>query len=106
MNATENDIKRFMAKVEKLDNGCWYWTGARSRGKGNKKWYGSFHINGKKVRAHVFSSEVLGGKHCPQGYHRAHTCNFSMCVNDEHIEIQTREQNQAEINRRRNSNDK
>lgn len=41
MDHRPEDVKRFFRYVEKLPNGCWYWTGARSRGKGNRKWYGS-----------------------------------------------------------------
>lgn len=32
LKASDQDIARFMSYVEKLPNGCWYWTGARSRG--------------------------------------------------------------------------
>lgn len=84
--ALKNDIARFMSKVDKLPNGCWFWTGARSRGRGNKKWYGSFHFRGRVIRAHVFAHDILAKKHCPQGYHRDHTCHFSMCVNPDHLE--------------------
>ncbi len=93
--ASEADIKRFMAKVDKLPNGCWYWTGARSRGKGNSKWYGSFSIAGKVVRAHRFSVEVFKKLFCPPGHHRDHTCCFSMCVNPDHLEIVSHEENQT-----------
>ncbi len=88
------DIVRFMKMVDVLPNGCWYWQGARSRGKGNKKWYGSFRVGGKVVRAHRFAAEVLGGKFCPNGSHRDHTCSFSMCVNPAHIEIVSHKENQ------------
>jgi len=47
---TQADIARFFKYVEKLPNGCWFWAGARSRGKGNKKWYGSFRLNGTTYR--------------------------------------------------------
>lgn len=91
IQATEADIRRFMSFVEKLPSGCWFWAGARSRGKGNRKWYGSFHlkIDGKDrtVRAHRFSCEVLAKRPCPPEHHRDHTCEFSLCVNFDHIEI-------------------
>lgn len=80
------DLERFMSYVDKLPNGCWFWTGARSRGKGKKKWYGSFRYNGKTVRAHVYSCDVIGEKTVPSGWHRDHTCVFSLCVNPEHID--------------------
>lgn len=93
-HATQRDIDRFMRHVDKLPSGCWFWTGARSRGRGNRKWYGSFRVGGRVVRAHRFSCDVLGGRTCPPGHHRDHTCRFSLCVNFEHLEIVTHEENQ------------
>ena len=90
----QDDIDRFMSKVDKLPGGCWYWMGARSKGSGNCKFYGSFSVKGRVVRAHRFAAECIGGNPCPPGHHRDHTCNFSMCVNPEHIEIVTHEENQ------------
>ncbi len=100
IQATDADIARFFKYVEKLPNGCWFWNGARSRGRGNRKWYGSFKIKikgkWKTVRAHAFSCHVLGKKPpLPPGYDRDHTCKFSLCVNDAHIEIVTKEVNNA-----------
>lgn len=85
---TVEDVNRFFGYVEILPNGCWFWTGARSKGRGNKKWYGSFWIGKRTVRAHRFSCDMVG-KACPPGYHRDHTCVFSLCVNPFHIEIVT-----------------
>ncbi|MGV0817143.1 hypothetical protein [Martelella sp. AMO21009] len=94
MTFDEDDITRFMGYVEKLPNGCWFWTGARSRGKGNRKWYGSFRVKGKVVRAHRFACDAIGGKRLKPGDHRDHTCCFSLCVNPDHLEIVTHEENQ------------
>jgi hypothetical protein len=93
---TEADIARFMKYVDKLPNGCWFWTGARSRGKGNKKWYGSFRLGKRTVRAHRFSCEAIKGIELPPGHDRGHTCDFSLCVCPDHIEIVTKEANQAQ----------
>jgi hypothetical protein len=87
LQATEADVRRFMSYVEVLPSGCWLWTGARSRGKGNKKWYGSFRLGRRTVRAHRFASEVLGHHECPDGYDRDHKCELSLCVNPECIEV-------------------
>lgn len=87
LQASEDDVRRFMRFVEVLPSGCWYWTGARSRGKGNRKWYGSFRLGRRTVRAHRFASEVLGGQECPPGHDRDHRCEFSLCVNPECIEV-------------------
>lgn len=93
MNFTEKDIERFMRYFEKLPSGCWFWNGARSRGKGNRKWYGSFRVGKKAVRAHRFACEAIGGKYIANGgkyiaigEHRDHTCGFSLCVNPAHLE--------------------
>jgi HNH endonuclease len=94
ITAAPEDVARFLSYAEKLPCGCWYWTGARSRGGGNRKWYGSFSVGGKVVRAHRFSSEVLAGDECPPGHHRDHICCFSMCVNPAHLEVVTRQENQ------------
>lgn len=91
----EADIARFMSMVDVLPNGCWFWTGARSRGKGNKKWYGTFSYKGKSIRAHRFAHDVIGGKVCPPGHHRDHTCHFSLCVCPDHLEAVTRQVNQS-----------
>jgi len=99
--ATEADKVRFMRFVEKLPNGCWYWTGARSRGGGNRKWYGSFHVAGRAVRAHRFSNDVLGGRDCPEHHHRDHLCCFSMCVNPAHLEVVTHSENERRRQSRR-----
>lgn len=99
--ADSNDIERFLRFVEKLPSGCWYWTGARSRGNGNRKWYGSFRVKGKTVRAHRFVCEVIAGKQLPKGHHRDHTCGFSMCVNPGHLEIVTAEENERRKKQRR-----
>lgn len=56
----QSDITRFLSFVDVLPCGCWFWTGGRSRGRGNKKWYGSFWVKGRTVRAHRFSAVAIG----------------------------------------------
>lgn len=102
--ATPKDAERFYKYVEVLKCGCHFWTGARSRGKGNKKWYGSFWVAGKMIRAHRFADEVLAGRGpLPPGMHRDHTCEFSLCVNAEHLERVTHEENERRKQERRKS---
>ena len=98
---TAEEIARFNKYVEKLPCGCHFWTGARSRGKGNRKWYGSFRFRGKVIRAHRFAHDILGGKDCPPGYHRDHLCVFSLCVNQDHIEAITHAENERRKKARR-----
>lgn len=95
--ATAAEIARFMSFVQKLPCGCWFWTGARSRGRGNKAWYGSFHYRGKSIRAHIFAHDHLGGKVCPPGHHRDHDCRFSLCVHPDHVWARTPADNQSRV---------
>jgi hypothetical protein len=99
----QEDFQRFFKYVEILPNGCWFWTGARSRGKGNKKWYGSFRVGQRVVRAHRFACDMVG-KACPPGHHRDHSCVFSLCVNPFHIDVIPKEDNQRLKLERRGDN--
>lgn len=102
MEATEEEIARFMSFVDVLPNGCWFWTGARSRGggrrkglKGRGKWYGTFRFRGKAIRAHRFSCDYIGHhKPLPKGQHRDHLCRFTLCVRPEHFERVTHAENE------------
>lgn len=98
------DTERFFENVDKLPNGCWFWAGARSRGAGNRKWYGSFRVGKKVIRAHRFACDHLGGKVCPPGHHRDHTCGFSLCVNPDHLEVVTHRENQERKIKRKATN--
>lgn len=93
MPKTEAEIVlRFMSKVLVDEWGCWIWQGARSRGQGNKEWYGTFYIEpGRITRAHTYSHDTFKGKP-PKGWHRDHQCrehgaprDNSLCVNPRHI---------------------
>lgn len=80
------DVERFLTFIDVLPNGCWFWTGGRSRGEGKLKWYGTFWVGGKSIRAHRFACEALDNREPLQkGDHRDHTCMFSLCVNPYHI---------------------
>ena len=98
----EADVRRFFLYVDKLPNGCWFYTGCRSRGTGNRKWYGTFTAKGKRLRAHRFSCEAIGGRSAlPAGYHRDHICCFSLCVNPDHLEYVTHSENEKLKQKRR-----
>lgn len=94
LTASREDVERFMRYVDVLPSGCWFWTGGRSRGAGNSKWYGSFRLNGTTVRAHRFSCDVIAGRELPPGWHRDHGCEFSLCVNPDCVEFVSSEVNQ------------
>jgi hypothetical protein len=67
--------------------GCWYWTGS-PRGKG----YGGISLGGKKRAAHRVSYELFMGP-IPQGLQIDHLCRRPSCINPDHLEPVTREEN-------------
>lgn len=102
---TDDDKRRFMSYVVKHPCGCWFWIGGRSRGKGNKAWYSSFWVDGRTRRGHIVAAVMFGNGHT-SGHHEDHTCNFTLCVNPEHIETVTHAENQRrKIARQRERSD-
>lgn len=89
------DQERFWPKVDKTSNvnGCWEWIGANQYG------YGRFRklvpTTGKathQVLAHRWSYENLVGE-IPEGLDLDHLCRNRICVNPEHLEPVTNEEN-------------
>jgi len=93
---------RLMAQVEKIENGCWIWTGGVSRGNG----YGRAWLNGQTMTAHgavytAYVGAIPTGREvdhlchnrdpmCPGG-----PCMHRRCVNPEHLEAVTASTNQV-----------
>jgi len=81
------DVKeRFLEKVKKSGT-CWNWDASIRRGG-----YGRFTINGKSVVAHRFSYELLIGP-IPEGMQLDHLCRNRKCVNPDHLEPVTLQEN-------------
>ena len=82
--------ERFMDKVSPEPNsGCWLWTGYTLKG------YGRFGAGGRSagvVYAHRFSYEMHKGI-IPVGLEIDHTCNVKSCVNPDHLEAVTHQEN-------------
>jgi|SRR5882724_4565826 len=84
-------VVRFWRKVDKQENGCWIWTGSRSRKL--KKPYGMFRVNNILTRrAHVLSYELYYGP-VSEGKEVDHICRNTMCINPEHLEAVTHGEN-------------
>lgn len=79
-----NEI-RFMEKVRVLPCGCWEWTGWR-----DKDGYGMFNFRLeddtlKDIRATHASLAIFKQVSLPLAEQACHTCDYSSCVNPEHI---------------------
>ncbi len=79
--------ERFWAKVQKLDGGCWLWTGRLFRG------YGRIYWLGRERRAHRVALWLVKGIPLdtdPASSQPDHTCRNRACVNPDHLEMVTR----------------
>ena len=74
--------ERFITKVEKTET-CWLWLAAK-----NPKGYGSFDT----TYAHRWSYEYYKGP-IPVGWQIDHLCKITSCVNPDHLEAVTLEEN-------------
>ena len=84
--------ERFLAKVDKQPNGCWLWTGAKT-----KSGYGMFRelpasAGGKAEPAHRWAYKHWVGP-IPDGYTIDHKCRVISCVEPEHLEAVTAQDN-------------
>lgn len=77
---------RVLDRTVKTDT-CWLWPGNLT-GDG----YGRLKDNGKEVRAHRVVYEALVGS-IPEGMHLHHLCRTRNCVNPEHLEPVTNQEN-------------
>ena len=81
--------QRFLGYVDKTET-CWHWTGyVMSVG------YGQFHWNGTK-RAHRVAYRLWIGE-IPEGSVVHHSCSTRHCVNPEHLQIVSPNENIAEM---------
>ena len=94
-------VVRFWERVQKGDGGwaCWEWLGGKDR-----FGYGLFEIAGTRAErekqgrrtamAHRFAYETLVGP-IPDGLTLDHLCRNTSCVNPEHLEPVTEQENLA-----------
>jgi hypothetical protein len=78
--------ERFMQKVDKVDNGCWEWTASKNYG------YGKFRYKEEMRLAHRISYKMFKGDFNEQLV-VDHICYNRACVNPDHLQLLTREDN-------------
>lgn len=83
---TADEIARFLAKVDKRAD-CWEWTAAQ-----NGNGYGVVTVRSIVVLAHRASYLIANGS-IPDGLELDHLCRNKSCVNPEHLEAVTHEEN-------------
>lgn len=78
--------QRFWAKVDKSGD-CWLWLASA-----NRKGYGHIWLNGRYEQAHRYAYEIAVGP-IPLGLQIDHLCRTPQCVNPQHLEPVTLEEN-------------
>jgi hypothetical protein len=78
-------LERFLEKIE-ITDGCWGWTGCQDRG------YSVFWTGTRNIRAHRWLYERWK-RSVPEGRYLDHLCRNRGCVNPDHLEIVTNQEN-------------
>lgn len=81
-----SDIERLWTKVNKTDT-CWLWTDAP-----NNTRYGVFAYQGTSTSAHRATYSLIKGA-IPDGLVLDHLCRVRLCVNPDHLEPVTVQEN-------------
>lgn len=87
----EDELPRFISKVRKESSGCWLWTAAKNARSGG---YPVFTIAGRLRLAHRVSLRYFSGPF-NEASDVDHLCRNSLCVNPEHLEAVTHDENMA-----------
>ncbi len=87
MNTKRNTAERCLSLYVKKTETCWIWTGIK-----NNKGYAKVTCGGKTLQGHRFIYEALKGK-IEDGLVIDHLCRNSACVNPEHLEPVTQQEN-------------
>jgi hypothetical protein len=92
---------RFLKKISFRSDGCWIWTAAKwghPRYPNDK--YGQFRDGSVRVCAHVYAYRRVRGP-IPAGLEIDHLCPNKLCVNPDHLEAVTHQENIKRMYQRR-----
>ena len=92
INAEAKSYERFLSRVHVAASGCWEMNGWHDRDV-----YAHFHRSKNKSKAHRISYEFYKGT-IPNGLTIDHLCKNKGCVNPEHLEAVTKEENASRHN--------
>ena len=92
-----SDVVALMLERTSRSGDCCVWGGAAKRGSNGGGRYGYVHCNGRRLLAHrLMAQAARGGADLgPMPVH--HTCGNSLCVNPEHLQVVTPQENTAEM---------
>lgn len=86
MSSNKTPLERFHEKYFVDSNGCWLWQAGKTH-----EGYGKLKVLGKTVLAHRWY--YLSLFNIPQGFTLDHLCRVRNCVNPEHLEPTTIQEN-------------
>ena len=89
---------RFNSKIEKIESGCWIFTGWKDR-----QGYGSAYWKGKNIPAHRLSWIIHNGM-IPKGLSVCHSCDNPSCVRIDHLWLGTPKENMLDMIRKNRKN--
>jgi hypothetical protein len=87
---SDDDLKRFWAKVVKSELGCWI-SSAQPSGV-----YARLKMGGREILAHVASYMIHHGA-VPQGKKVCHSCDTPRCVRPDHLEAKSGSENMRDM---------
>lgn len=77
----QHELDRFWSYVQKIESGCWLWTGRVSR----FTEYGTFSTKDRFYTAHIIAYQIALGT-VPSGKVLDHKCRNHICVNPAHLD--------------------
>jgi hypothetical protein len=76
------------------ENGCWIWLGKRGGGRNGEYGHINLRVDGqhKTLKAHRVAYIVFKGP-IPAGMTVDHTCSNPLCINPDHLALETNQRN-------------